>query len=92
MRLLGHDHVDFLKLDIEGEEVNVVGPMLAMFAAWSGGHGPRVIAMDLDCLRAGHMAYSLEGGRAVVAAFEKAGYLLFAGSGGDATFVLQHTP
>lgn len=87
MRLLGHDHVDFLKLDIEGEEANMVGPMLALFGTWPGGHGPRIITMDLDCLRAGHMAYSLEGGKRVVTAFERAGYLLYAGSGGDVTFV-----
>jgi hypothetical protein len=84
MQLLGHDHIDFLKLDIEGEEVNVLPQVLARFKDTP----IKAIALDVDSMRPMHPAASRTPQmQAIMVEMQKAGYRAFSNGGGDAVFV-----
>lgn len=69
---LGHDHIDLLKLDIEGAEYPVLRQLLA------GGVRPRTVCVEL------HAAGGLNRGRLLLA-LRRAGYIAVAAEGWNVT-------
>ena len=74
---LGHDHIDMLKLDIEGAENYVIPKML------SDGMLPLILIVEFD------QPYPLSETRKVVKQLAANGYELLHQEGFDFTFVLQ---
>ena len=83
MALLGHTHIDLLKLDIEGAECDVLDQMLA------AGIFPKYLGIDFDLGYTGEKIRDIERTRATIDRLFEAGYKLIHERGADKSFVFS---
>jgi FkbM family methyltransferase len=81
MRMLGHDHIDLLKLDIEGSECDVLHQML------DAGIYPTYLGIDFDLGYTGEKVRDLEKVNATIQRLKSVGYSLIHERGPDKSFV-----
>jgi len=69
-------HVDVLKIDIEGSELDVIPDLIETFARlWKNKqYWPKILFFDMDSLLTHHPAYDEAGGKHALALLEKVGY------------------
>lgn len=87
-------HVDVLKIDIEGSELDVIPDLIETFTRlWKNKQDwPKVLFFDMDSLLTHHAAYDEAGGKHALELLEKVGYerLQVVGPGeADYTLVLK---